>query len=105
MAEILVKSGVQINAYEPGDIIVVREDGFKWGKSELDTALFNIVKFPGVPASSMTNYIEPLKKITIPQALSIEQLTNVVGDLFVNAPEISQRKYKIVNNQIVNKEL
>ena len=35
----------------PGDVIVVRDDGWNWGDMELGHPMFRILSMPGVPAS------------------------------------------------------
>jgi len=103
MAEILVKAGVQINAYEPGDIIVVREDGFKWGKSELDKSLFNVIKFPGEPVEKYQGFVEELKKFPDLSSVPIHLKHLFLSDAVINAETVKPRKYQIVNNTVVSK--
>lgn len=70
MAEILIKA-VDANhedpiqdllCYKRGDIVVVKRDGWPWGKEELkapkDGGVFVRLKLPGVPVSSVEKYIE-----------------------------------------------
>ncbi len=63
MAEILVKlsdndpSGKNPGAYRPGMPVVVKPDGWRWGREEGPPKFF-IVKIPGVPVEEVEKYIE-----------------------------------------------
>ena len=41
------------------DVIVVKHDGWKWGTSELDKNLFNIIKLPNVSEQDAQIYTVP----------------------------------------------
>lgn len=42
-----------------GDVIVVQEDGWPWGKEEIASPDHQIVKIPGVPAAKFEAFLAP----------------------------------------------
>lgn len=68
MAELLIHaSGQELTGsvyidrhrWQPGDVVVINEDGHKWGKKEVDGPLFRIVKLPGVPREKLLQLLSP----------------------------------------------
>ena len=62
MCELLVKSVDAIHpdkkinlssCYKRGDVISIREDGFKWSDGELDSNVFEVVKMQNIPVEQM----------------------------------------------------
>lgn len=45
--------------YKAGDVIEVVPDGWNWGKLDLSFANWRVIKFPGLPASAMTQFLSP----------------------------------------------
>ena len=82
MCELLVKA-VDANhpdpdtdhrgCYKRGDIVVVMPDGHQWGAGELDTNVFEVVKFPGM---SVDDYLrmEQLEDLPNSAAMKIPAL-------------------------------
>ncbi len=59
MAEILVLAREDAPSYDPGDIIMVRPDGWKWGKKE-GPPLFKVIRVPGVAVEELQHLQGPL---------------------------------------------
>lgn len=68
MCELLVRVVDKINEADfykdcqctkRGDVITIQEDGWAWGKKELSNPDWRIIKFPGVPASEMSAFLQP----------------------------------------------
>lgn len=62
MAELLIMAKATQSknpgAYKRGDVVVVMEDGHKWGREERPPT-FAIVRIPGVPAEKLRDLLEP----------------------------------------------
>ena len=68
-----------------GDIVIVRDDGWKWGKKEC-LPLYIVVKLPGVKEEDAKKYEEPLTK----------PVDTVINGKTVTTQEMVQlRKYNI----------
>ena len=68
MCELYIRTVERVNAEDKyatpkltqrGDVIVIREDGWKWGSGETDSAEHIIVPIPGVPAGKLTAFLVP----------------------------------------------
>lgn len=67
MAELLVRivdktsTDPYLNAQltKRGDVIVVVEDGHRWGRDELANTEWKIIKVPGVKASDVSGFLAP----------------------------------------------
>ena len=44
--------------YQPGDVVVVMPDGFRWGHKEVSSPLWRILQLPGVPVPALSNMLE-----------------------------------------------
>ncbi len=61
-----------------GDVIVVKEDGEPWGIQELESPLFQIVAYPGVPAAEFAGLLSrEVSTDPVPSNL-ISDMTNVL---------------------------
>lgn len=68
MAEILLRvvdktnedKALDAQCSKRGDVIVVKPDGWPWGREELKSDVWRIVKLPGVDPDSLRDLIEPL---------------------------------------------
>ncbi len=65
MAEIIVCAnrsapppGKESGWWRTGDPVLVRPDGFGWGREELNPAKFEILKLPGLPVQAVERFLE-----------------------------------------------
>lgn len=67
MCELLVRVVDKVNSdfylncqcTKRGDVIVVQEDGWKWGKEELSNPDWRIISMPGIPVSQVLGLLAP----------------------------------------------
>lgn len=70
MAELLVRvvdnNHSLIDNYNTkrGHVIVVQEDGWRWGKAELSHPHWRIIRIPGVPANSFEHLLAPMPAVS-----------------------------------------
>jgi hypothetical protein len=66
MCELLVRVVDKVNPNCPyadaqctkrGDVIVVVEDGWQWGREEVNNPTYQIVRVPGVPAEQAASFL------------------------------------------------
>ena len=87
MAELLVqaKDSIFDNGAKKGDIIVVRPDGWSWGKEEC-LPNYIVVKMPKVPVEDVKHYEQTLTK---------EETKEVDGKTVTTEVLVRKRKYNI----------
>ena len=91
MAELLMKYVTYVHpdpvldrrgAYKRGDIVVVRPDGWSWGRKEVLAAnqggKFSIIKLPDLTVAEAEEYLQPERLDTDPK---------------VPGPAVSRRRY------------
>lgn len=105
-AELLVQAvdGVYETSAKKGDVIVVRPDGWSWGREE-GLPRYVVIKMPGVPVEDVKHYEETLtEQVEIVEPVVISKDTKEVpeelGTLSVKEPQyrselIRKRKHQV----------
>ena len=114
MCELLVKAvdathpDITIDSqscYKRGDVVSIQPDGYTWGKAELDTNMFIIVKKPGVPVSTMMYLLNDSKHpIKNTAALKIPVLRKVIQNKERKTKTRNRYKIDLTTEQILDKE-
>jgi len=108
MCELLVKVAAttanQATTYQQNDVVTVQTDGHAWLPSELDTAIFAVVKFPNVPVAQMQYLLNELQE-PLPQtaAMRIPALRKALSNQY--RPTKILKRYNIdpATKQIIDK--
>ena len=88
--------------YKAGDPVVICEDGFAWGAGELDTNVFTIEKFVGVPVADMQYLLDANQKsLANTAALKIPALARHQQKQLRD--NINRKRYSINNGVITDK--
>lgn len=86
------KAPGQIGAALAGDVIAVCPDGHRWSTAEQTNPDWRIVKFPGVDAALMSDYVEAQMDIAgrllFKRAIGVD-MTTTVGDWLTVALQVS----------------
>lgn len=111
MCELLVKSVDAAHSdvktdrrdfFKRGDVVAIKPDDHAWGAAELNSAVFRVVKMPGVAVNDMRHLLAPdptrLNDVYPKALLSVRRLTGTLVRDAREAPNYRLRRYRVNDN-------